>query len=120
MTFNKSDRLWLIADDISGQGEHELAFRFHLSSGIETTVHPDGSIEAYDKMTGARLLIVSRGFTVQAELEERFSSRDYGAKQPSVSACWRQRTALPFSAHFGIVPIAPGENVGQRMALVRI
>ena len=120
VTFHKRDRLWLIADDISGQGEHELAFRFHLSPGIETTVRPDGSIEACDKITSARLLIVPRGITVQAELEERSSSRDYGAKQPSVSACWRLRTVLPFTAYFGIVPIATGENVGERIALVEI
>lgn len=120
VTFHKSDRLWLVADDISGQGEHELALRFHLSPGIETTVLPDGSIEAYDKMTGARLLIVSSGITVHAELDKLFSSRDYGARQPSVSVCWRQRSALPFTAHFGIVPIAAGEDVSERVARLQM
>jgi len=120
VTFNKSDRLWLVADDISGQGEHDLAFRFHLSPGIETTVRPDGSIEACDKMTGARLLIVPSGITAQAELEELFSSRDYGARQKSVAVCWRQRSALPLNAHFGIVPIASGEDVSERVAKLQI
>jgi hypothetical protein len=120
VTFSKSDRLWLVADDISGQGEHKLAFRFHLAPGLETTIRSDGSIEACDKMTGARLLIVARGITVPAELEERFSSRDYGAKQPSVSVCWRLRTGLPFTGHFGIAPIASGEDVSERLARLQI
>ena len=120
VTFNKSDRWWLVADDISGEGEHELAFRFHLAPELEVKVRPDGIIEVCDKMSGARMLIVASGITVQAGLEERFSSQDYGAKHPSVSVCWRLRTALPFTAYFGIVPIARGENVGERIALVQI
>ena len=120
VTFNKSDRLWLVADDLSGEGEHEVTFRFHLAPGLAITVRPDGSIEAWDKMTGARLLIVARGIAVGAEQEEQFSSRDYGAKRPSVSICWRLRTALPLKAHFGIVPIAPGENVNERVASLQI
>ena len=118
VTFNKTDRLWLVADDITGQGEHELAFSFHLAPGLETTVRSDGSIEACDKMSGARLLIVVSGIGVQAGLEERFSSRDYGAKQSSVSVCWRLRTALPFTAYFGIVPVAIGEDGGERLRLM--
>jgi hypothetical protein len=113
VTFNKSDRWWLVADDISGEGEHELAFRFHLAPELGVKVRPDGIIEVCDKMNGARMLIVASGITVQAGLEERFSSRDYGAKQPSVSVYWRLRRALPVTAYFGIVPIASGENVGD-------
>lgn len=120
VTFNKSERWWLIADDLTGPGEHELAFRFHLAPGLETTIRSDGSVEACDKMSDARLLIVASGLSVQAGREERFSSRDYGAKQPSVSVCWRLRTALPFTAYFGIVPIASGENVDERIARVQI
>ena len=120
VTFNKSDRWWLVADDISGEGEPELAFRFHLAPELEVKVRPEGIIEVCDKMSGARMLIVASGITVQAGLEERFSSRDYGAKQPSVSVYWRLRRALPFTAYFGIVPIASGENVGDRIRIVKI
>ena len=117
VTFNKSDRLWLVADDISGQGEHELAFRFHLAPELKVKVRPDGIIEVCDKMSGGRLLIVASGITVQAGLEERFSSRDYGEKKPSVSACWSLRTALPFTAYFGMVPVASGEDERERLSL---
>lgn len=120
VTFYKTERLWLVADDLTGPGEHDLAFRFHLAPELEATVCSNGSIEARDKMTGARLLIVAKGITVPTGLEERFSSRDYGAKRPSVSVCWKLRSALPLTAYFGIVPIAPGENVDERIALVRI
>jgi hypothetical protein len=120
VTFYKSERWWLIADDITGPGEHDLAFRFHLAPGLEAKVRSDGTVEACDKISGARLLIVAKGITEQPVLEERFSSRDYGAKQPSISVCWRLRTALPVTAYFGLVPVASREDVGERIALVQI
>ncbi|HYR76914.1 MAG TPA: alginate lyase family protein [Pyrinomonadaceae bacterium] len=122
VTFYKSQRLWLVADDITGQGEHELAFRFHVAPGLESKVRPDGIIELRDKMSGARLLIVAseanvQNFPVQPEPEPRFSSGDYGARQESVSVCWKLRTALPLTAYFCIVPIASREDEGARLRL---
>jgi hypothetical protein len=104
---------------MTGQGEHELAFRFHLAPGLETSVRSDGSVEACDKMSGARLLIVASGLDLKPELEPRFSSRDYGARQQSASVCWRLRPALPLTAYFCIIPIASGENDAERLSLAR-
>jgi hypothetical protein len=119
VTFNKTDRLWLVADDITGQGEHQLAFRFHLASGLETSVRSDGIIEVWDKMNDARLLIVSRGLG-KPVLEPRWSSRDYGAKEASVSVCWNLRTSLPFTAYFCIVPVGAGEGRDERVAMASL
>lgn len=120
VTFNKTDRLWLVADDITGQGEHQLAFRFHLAPGLETSVRSDGIIEVCDKMNDARLLIVASGLDGQPVLEPRWSSRDYGAKQASVSVSWTLRTSLPFTAYFCIVPVGAGEDRDERIALVNL
>ena len=123
--FNKRSRFWLIEDELTGEGTHECAFRFHLAPGLETRIRPDGIVEVCDKMSGARLLIAyqkpdhQRGQTiandVETSLEPRFSSNDYGAKEPSISACWRVRAALPYSAHFAIIPVCAKENERARL-----
>jgi hypothetical protein len=120
VTFNKTDRLWLVADDITGQGEHQFVFRFHLASGLETSVRSDGIIEVWDKMTDARLLIVASGLDGKPVLEPRWSSRDYGAKEASVSVSWNLRASLPFTAYFCIVPVGEGEDQDERIAMVNL
>ena len=125
--FNKSNRFWLIEDELLGEGTHEYAFRFHIGPGLETRIRPDGIVEACDKINGARLLIayqkpddqrrqsmVNRT-DLEAKLEPRSSSNDYGAKKPSISACWSARTALPYSAHFAIIPVCAKENDRERL-----
>ena len=120
VTFDKPDRLWLVADDITGQGEHQLAFRFHLASGLETNVRSDGIVEVCDKMNDARLLIVPSGLESKPVLEPRWSSRDYGSKQASVSVCWNLTTLLPFTAYFCIVPVRAGGNQVERLAIANL
>jgi len=119
VVFNKRQRYWFVSDELTGSGEHNLSFRFHLAPGLETSVRSDGFVEVCDKMNGARLLITARELntasTCYPELETRSSSRDYGAKELSVSACWSRRTALPFALHFVIVPIRAGEDEDERL-----
>ncbi len=125
--FNKPGRHWLVEDELTGEGTHECSFRFHFAPGLETRIRPDGIVEACDKMNGARLLIAyqkpnnQRGKYIadrpnlEAKLEPQFSSNDYGAKKPSISACWSVRTALPYSAHFAIIPVCAKENERERL-----
>ncbi|HVS20264.1 MAG TPA: hypothetical protein VHD88_00375, partial [Pyrinomonadaceae bacterium] len=68
---------------------------------------------------GARLLIVASGLGVQAGLEERFSSRDYGAKEPSASVCWAVHASTPFTAQFALVSVGPNEDESERLGLSR-
>jgi len=113
--FEKQQRCWRVEDTLSGAGTHDLAFRFHFAPGLETSVRPDGTIEVCDKMTAVRLLIKASGLTAEPALETRFSSRDYGAKEQSVSVCWSVRAELPFTAQFVLVPVCAGEDVGARL-----
>jgi hypothetical protein len=120
VVFNKRKRYWFVSDKLTGEGVHNLSFRFHLAPGLETRVRPDGFVEVRDKMSGSRLLIVARELNAanarHAELEDRFSSCDYGAKQASKTACWSVTTELPFSLDFVMVPIRAGENEAERLS----
>jgi hypothetical protein len=115
--FDKQRRCWRVEDKLSGEGTHELRFRFHLAPGLENSIRPDGTIEVYDKMSGARLLIVASGLAAEPVLESRFSSRDYGAKEASESVCWTVQAALPVTAQFVLVPVGANEDESERLRL---
>ena len=112
--FDKRKRFWQVEDQLSGAGTHDLAFRFHFAPELETSIRPDGTIEVWDKMNGARLLIVASGLVAEPVLESRFSSRDYGAKAPSESVCWMVRATVPVTAQFMLVPVCAGEDESER------
>jgi hypothetical protein len=61
------------------------------------------------------LLILASGLAAEPILESRFSSRDYGAKEPSESVCWALRVALPFTAQFVLIPIRADEDESKRL-----
>jgi hypothetical protein len=116
--FHKKERYWMIRDELTGAGAHSFSFRFHFAPGLETKVRADGMIEVCDKMNGARLLIVASGVDADPVLESRFSSRDYGAKEPSASVCWTVRGSAPLTARFVLVPISASENENERLTVV--
>ena len=117
---NKQKRYWFLVDTLMGGGEHNLSFRFHFAPGLEVDVRSDGFAEVCDPVSGARLLIHASepnvGHARPPEIESRFSSSDYGAKQPSVSVRWSLRTRLPFALIFVIVPICAGEDEAERLS----
>jgi hypothetical protein len=117
--FEKGRRFWVVEDELSGAGTHDLVFRFHLAPGLETSIRPDGTIEVCDKMNGARLLIAASELETEPVLDSRFSSRDYGAKEPSVSVCWTVRRSAPLTAQFALVPIRAGEDESERLRLIK-
>jgi hypothetical protein len=114
---DKQKRFWRVEDTLSGEGTHDLAFRFHFAPGLEISVRPDGTIDVCDKMTFACLLIKANGPSAEPVLESRFSSRDYGAKEQSVSVCWNVRAAMPVTAQFVLIPVCAGEDASERLRL---
>jgi hypothetical protein len=70
-------------------------------------------------MNGAHLLIAASGLTAEPFLEPRFSSRDYGAREPSESVCWTARSSTPLSAQFALVPVRANEDKSARLGLIR-
>jgi hypothetical protein len=117
--FEKRERLWIVEDSLTGAGEHVFRFRFHFAENLETSVvRAPGIICACDKMTGARVFVAALDPGVEPEFEPRFISRDYGAKSPSVSACWTIRVAAPCNFRWAIVPACAGEDETERLSLI--
>ena len=115
--FDKRKRFWLIEDNLSGAGEHDLRFRFHLASGLTVRVL-DEMLEAFDESSGAKLLIVPLDLTTKPQLEDAFTSDVYGAKRQSTVACWTLRGRVPLETRWAIVPVCADEAEGERLGLI--
>ncbi len=89
VTFNKPERSWLIEDEFLGAAvEHEFEIRFHLAPGLEINSH--GSVvSARDPKTDLTLTVRSLSLSGSPELEQQFTSRNYGEMSESLTACWR-------------------------------
>jgi hypothetical protein len=114
---DKRKRFWLVEDDFYGAGEHDFRFRFHFASGLEVRVR-DEIAEALDRKTGARLLVAPLDLKMKPELEELFTSNDYGAKSPSLSARWLARATVPLKARWALIPVCPHESQEERLRLI--
>ena len=90
-----------------------------IGSDLETGVRSDGIVEVCDKISGASLLISTSGLAVEPALEASFSSRDYGAKEPSISVCWIVRVSPPLSVRFMLLPICSEEDEAERSKLIQ-
>lgn len=124
VTFEKAAGWWLIEDEIIGEGQHTVATRFHFDAGleVEARTHNDKTIAvAWDKIGGKaslRLLVCSLDLKVKPHLENQFTSKHYGAKSPSVSACWSTRMSLPCKLRWAIVPVSAGESEEDRLQII--
>jgi hypothetical protein len=118
ITFYKRDRLWFIEDDFTGSGEHELATRFHFNSGLELSEYNQVAALAHDKNSGVRLLVHPLDLKKLPELEPQFTSRDYGAKEPSVTARWSTRAVLPYKLRWLLIPICSDDDEGERLKVI--
>ena len=88
VTFNKSERWWLIEDEFLGAGEHEFEIYFHFTDGLRFDVR-EGEIEARDENERIGLVVRSLSPDQPPALVNQHVSRDYGELVQSVSACWR-------------------------------
>jgi hypothetical protein len=119
ITFDKANRWWLIEDDLVGKGEHRIAARFHFDTGLEVNVCDNNSVMACEKVTGACLIVSSLDLDRPPELETQFTSRHYGSKAPSLSACWIAETTAPRKLRWVILPVCAGENAQDRRKVVQ-
>jgi len=117
ITFQKPEHWWLIEDEILGNGQHSVAARFHFDAGLEIRLFENNCVVARDPITDARLLVRSLDLDQDAALEEQFTSRNYGSKDKSITACWTTRSSLPCKLGWLIVPICSGENPKELMTL---
>lgn len=82
VTFDKRKRCWLIDDEFIGDGEHVYEARFHFAPGLDVSVH-GATVEA------GGLVVALLDSDIEAVLEHRPVSRDYGEMSDAVSACWK-------------------------------
>jgi len=116
--FDKQRRFWLIEDELTGAGIHDFSFRFHFAAGLETEVRPDGIVKACDKINGASLLVASLTERSVPEFEPGFVSTDYGAKQPSIIACWSERASASLQKRWVIIPVSMNEDDAPARELI--
>ncbi|MBD0369399.1 MAG: heparinase II/III family protein [Pyrinomonadaceae bacterium] len=116
--FDKRERFWLVEDSFEGAGRHDFHFRFHFAPRLEVRVR-DEMVEALDAKGGARLFVLPLDATMKPELEQLFASNDYGAKRPSISACWTLRASVPLKARWAIVPLCAEEAEQEKLALIK-
>jgi hypothetical protein len=118
VTFRKSERWWLVEDERFGTGDHRLDMRFHFDVGLELSVHADSIARACDKMRGGRLLVCPLDLKQKPDFECQFTSRDYGSRGPSLTACWSITASVPCQFRWAIVPVCAAEDVGERLRVV--
>jgi uncharacterized heparinase superfamily protein len=117
--FDKRKRFWLVEDEFSGEGSHDLKFRFHFVSGLEVRTRSENMVEARDTINGARLFICAADVDFSLQLEPRFSSRDYCAKSESLAACWSVTTSMPYKLRWAIIPVRRDDDETERLSLFR-
>ncbi len=117
--FDKAARWWLIEDELLGSNEHTVAVRFHFDASLDVRAKDRDIAVAYDKITAARLFVCSLDVKEGLELQPQFVSRDYGSKQPSITACWSTSSTAPAKFRWAIVPICAKEDERQRLSVIK-
>jgi len=122
ITFHKSERYWLIEDEIIGKGEHKVAARFHFDAGLEVELLGEHGVMARDIASGIGLFVcaITPGEVDRPTLESQFVSRHYGSKLPSITACWSIQMSVPCKLRWAIVPVCAGEDQNERLGLAGI
>jgi hypothetical protein len=88
VTFHKEDRYWLIEDEFLGNTNHTFEVRFHFAPGLQINLD-ETSVRICDPNTDLTLTVSSLSLSGSPELEQQFTSRNYGEISESLSACWR-------------------------------
>jgi hypothetical protein len=121
ITFDKINRWWFIEDELSGQGNHSIAARFHFDADLEVALFGEQAVVAKDLIVGTQLFVCSWGAddALRLELEPQFVSRKYGSKLPSTTACWSIQANVPYRLRWAVLPVRPKENLQERLNVLR-
>lgn len=104
---------------IDRKGEHKIAARFHFDAGLNVKPLEENSVVAVDKNSGALLLVRSLDLSSNAELEAQFTSRHYGSRTESLTACWKTTTSFPCKLRWAIIPVCAGDDYIARMNILQ-
>ena len=85
VVFDKVESWWSIEDEFFGDGDHDYEVRFHFAPKLSMTM-TDATVTASDRDVGIRVSLLD--MKTAALLETQASSREYGEKTESITACW--------------------------------
>jgi len=85
IVFDKVEGSWLIEDEFLGEGEHDYEVRFHFAPELDVKLL-ESAVTATNGMAALTVSALDPG---ELFLEVQSTSRDYGEKRDSVTACWR-------------------------------
>lgn len=87
--FNKPERSWLIEDEFVGDAvDRDYEVRFHFAPGLQINC-VEAAVEARDPNADLTLTVRSLSLLGSPQLEQQFTSRNYGEMSESLTACWR-------------------------------
>lgn len=104
-----------------------------IGSGSPRSDNANDKANDEGQTRGARLFVIAIDATHNAamsggqtlgfksgdiELESKFVSRDYGAREPSVAACWSVRGNTPAVARWLLLPVCASEDERERLQIV--
>ena len=90
VTFNKTERSWLIEDEFDGEAvDHYFEVRFHFAPGLKVNTDKT-NVHIHDPDTNLTLTVHSLSLSGSPELEQQFTALTrYGEMNESLTACWR-------------------------------
>ena len=108
LRLNRATGLLLIEDRLSGAGEHDVKWHFHLAPGVQAKLSRDGVFEL-STAQGPVLLTIEP--TIAGVVEDSWYSPSYGVRVPSRRLALGCRTAINGTAawRFAIGPAAAVE-----------
>lgn len=118
VVFNKQERYWSMTDEILGEGEHEISFRFHISDVVSISMFGENVVES-SASNGGRLLICPSPSHAPPIVSDAFVSRSYGHRKPSRIVHWTVNAIAPLRAEWLLIPISTEEDVGYRLSAVQ-
>ena len=107
IVFVKPD-YWLISDELTGKGEHQLKFYFHFAPGVSLQAAGQGWLASKGQ---ERLQLL--GFPAECSFRvsvgeespmQGWYSKDYGHREPAPVLMAEVTAKVPFHAHWLLVP----------------
>jgi hypothetical protein len=116
--FLKSE-YWLVSDELSGTGEHQIESFFHFAPGVSLSLSDNGCVATRGNKRFLVLPIAPGTRFRVAKGEESpiqgWYSRDYGHREPASVLIGRTQADMPVRLHWLLWPLA-GEPEFQRLS----
>lgn len=100
---------WLVSDELTGVGSHQVAAFFHFAPGVSVSLLPNGCL-ATEQNERFLLLSLAPGMQFRQVSEEELPiqgwySKDYGHRQPATVLLGEIQTNVPRQFHWLLWPI---------------